>query len=140
MAKTLPEYMDWLDGRNLVWPRPPKAVAVKATPSVKPLRGIKAVTWSVYGTLLRISDGRLLLDHPQELRMQVALEKTLCEFNMWQSMTRKPGEPWKQISQQYKSLLEKARLSATPALGDKPEIDTRKTWRSIVDRLGEKKY
>ena len=32
------------------------------------------------------------------------------------------------------------RLSATPALGDEPEIDTRKIWRSIVGRLGKKEY
>lgn len=140
MAKTLQEYIDWLDHQDRIWPKPPPPVPVKATPYLKPLDGIRAVTWSVYGTLLRISDGRLQFDDPQELRMQVALEKTIREFNMWHSMTRKPGEPWKQMYDQYKTLLEQKRMAATRHKGDVVEVDVREIWSTVVSRLEAKEY
>ena len=140
MAKSLQEYIEWLDGRDTLWPKLSPAIPVKATPYLKPLTGISAVTWSIYGTLFRIADGRLLFDHPQELRMQVAFEKTIREFNMWHSMTRKPGEPWKQLYDQYKLLLEKNQLAGTKHMGDTIEIDVRTIWRTIVSRLEAKEY
>ncbi|HMF12953.1 MAG TPA: HAD family hydrolase, partial [Gemmataceae bacterium] len=76
MAKSLQEYADWLDERHLLWPAAPAPVPPKATPYHKPVADIRAVTWSVYGTLLTISDGRLLHLHPDPLCMEVALDKT----------------------------------------------------------------
>ena len=97
MPQSLSEFAEWLDGQDHSWPVPPPVQPVKATPFTKPLDGIAAVTWSVYGTLLRISDGCLHLDHPVQLRMQVAMEKTIKTFNMWQSMSRKAGAPWEYL-------------------------------------------
>ena len=54
---------------------------------------MKAVLWNVYGTLLAIPTGDLVFEHPQPLIMEVALDKTIAEFNMWASMSRKPGKP-----------------------------------------------
>ncbi|GAB4153285.1 MAG: hypothetical protein Tsb009_29650 [Planctomycetaceae bacterium] len=139
-AKSLLEYMEWLDSRDILWPQVPPPTPVKATPYLKPLQEIRAVTWSVYGTLVRISDGQLLFDVPQEIRMQVALEKTIREFNMWQSMTRKPGEPWKQMYDQYKTLLDQQRMSATKQKGETIEIDVREIWKTILSRLEAKEY
>jgi len=140
MPKTLAEYADWLDQRGLIWPKPPQPVPAKATPSVKPLPGIRAVTWSIYGTLLRMTDGELLFDHPQELRMQVALDKTIREFNMWHSMTRKPGEPWTQLLGKYRGLVEALRMAGTDRRGGSPEIDSRIVWREIIEMLKKKEY
>lgn len=140
MAKSLQEYIGWLDGQERIWPRPPAREPVNATPYLKPLAGIRAVTWSVYGTLLRISDGRLQFDDPLELRMQVAFDKTIREFNMWHSMTRKPGEPWKQMYEQYKTLLEQKQMAATKHKGDTIEVDVREIWSTIVKRLEAKEY
>ena len=77
MGKTLLEYAAWLDERKLLWPACPDRVAPKAQPYLKPLANIRGVVWNLYGTLLFISDGRLLQQHPQQIRMQVALEKTI---------------------------------------------------------------
>lgn len=140
MAKSLSEYADWLDERDLIWPRAPAIQPANATPYVKPLTGIKAVTWSVYGTLLRITDGELLHDHPQELRMQVAMDKTIGEFNMWHSMVRKPGDPWRQMYAVYQKFLDQERMAGTGRRGDVPEVDSRAVWRLIVDRLCKKEY
>jgi FMN phosphatase YigB (HAD superfamily) len=140
MPKTLPQYIDWLHDRDDIWPAPPKPVPAKATPYLKPLEGIRAVTWDVYGTLLRISDGRLLFLHPQQLRMQVALEKTIHEFNMWQSMSRKPGQPWEYMLEQYKTVLEEQQMAGTKHKGDFPEIDSAALWRKLLGRLEQKEY
>lgn len=140
MAKTLQEYIDWLEHQNHIWPKPPPAVPVNARATLKPLGNIAAVVWSVYGTLLRISDGQLKFDDPLELRIQIAFDKTIKEFNMWHSMTRKPGEPWKQMYQQYKTLLEQKQMVGTRKKGDVVEVDVREIWSTIVSRLQKKEY
>lgn len=140
MPKSLQEYSRWLSERDLRWPRVPDIVPVKATPTLKPLRGIRAVSWSVYGTLLRISDGELLYDHPQRFRMQIPLEKVIEEFNVWQSMSRKPGAPWEYFYRQYGELLENQRMKATRHKGDTPEVDIAAIWEKLFDRLVRNGY
>lgn len=140
MARTLQQYADWLDSRDLLWPKPPAPRPVKAKPTLKPLRGIRAVTWSVYGTLLRITDGRLLFDPPQQLRIQIALEKTIEEFNMWNSMYRTPGAPWEGMYRQYRKLLDDREMAGTAARGEFPEIRSAEVWQAIITRLQEKEY
>lgn len=135
------EYADWLAHRDdLIWPVAPPRVPPKAIPSLKPLPGIKAITWNVYGTLLRISDGDLLLLPAQQIRMQVALEKTIQEFNMWQSMTRKAGAPWEHLYTQYKDVLEEMQLTAPAKKGDVGQVDVRRLWRKLISRLEQKEY
>jgi FMN phosphatase YigB (HAD superfamily) len=140
MAKSLQEYADWLDDRKLLWPVAPPPVPPKATPYLKRLRGIRAVTWDVYGTLLTVPEGRLLSLPPDPLRMEVALDKTIHEFNMWNSMSRKPGAPWEYMFQQYKRLIEAGQLVASPKPGEAPEIDLSRIWRVLIERLGKKDF
>lgn len=140
MTKSLQEYADWLDDRNLLWPAAPQPIPPKATPYLKPLRGIRAVTWDVYGTLLSISEGRLLSLPADPLRMEVALDKTIHEFNMWHSMSRKPGAPWEYMFQQYKRLVEAARLAASAHSGEEPEVDSAHIWKVLIERLGKKEF
>src|SRR5262245_33254890 len=138
MPKSILEYAGWLDERKLLWPQVPELVPPKATPYLKRLHGIRAVTWSVYGTLLRISEGRLLFMHPDALCMEVALDKTIHEFNMWNSMSRKPGAPWEYMFQQYKGLVETGQLAASRRSGEAPEIDAAHVWQVLIERLGKK--
>lgn len=145
MSKSLEEYADWLDERKLLWPTPPTAVAAKATPYLKPLPDIRGVVWSLYGTLLTVADGKLQIQldqqqPAQQMRMQVALEKTIQEFNMWNSMSRKPGAPWEYMLQQYTNLVEERKLAASPRKGEAPEIDSADIWRKLIERLGKKEY
>ncbi|MEX0727239.1 MAG: HAD hydrolase-like protein [Planctomycetaceae bacterium] len=141
MALSMEEYIAWLETeRQLIWPQPPPIVPVKATPYLKKIPGIRAVLWNLYGTLLHISEGELLFSHPQPLRMQIALDKTIHEFNMWQSMTRKPGAPWEYLLPKYQQLLDSARMTATRRKGDVPEIDTAQIWEKLISRLEQKEY
>ena len=136
MAKTLSEYLDSLDERtDLIFPKAPRAKPIKATPSIKPLPDTKVVLWSVYGTLLTIDSGQLLHQHPQELRMQIALQKTIEEFKMWFSMSRKPGQPWVYMLQQYSSIVEEQRMLATAQKGDTREVDSAIVWAKLIERL-----
>jgi FMN phosphatase YigB (HAD superfamily) len=140
MARTLIEYAEWLDDRKLIWPAPPKRIPVSAKPSVAPLVGIRAVAFSVYGTLLRISDGQLVLQHPQTLRMEIALEKTIKEFGMWNSMTRRPGAPWEGMLVRYARALDEQQLATTHAIGDHPEVDSSLLWMKLIRQLQQKEY
>jgi FMN phosphatase YigB (HAD superfamily) len=141
MPQSLSEYIETIHQRpDLIWPKPPAPVPLKATPFLKPLPGIRAVTWSVYGTLLTIDQGELLHLHPQELRMQIALEKTIKEFNMWYSMSRKPGQPWEYMLQQYTKIVEDFRLHSTKRKGDVPELNSQRIWLKILERLVKNEY
>ncbi len=141
MGKSLAEYLSWVEARpGLIWPKPPSPVPLDADPFIRPLPEIRAVSWCVYGTLLQIHDGRLHHLHPQVLRMQVALQKTIEEFHMWNSMSRKPGQPWEYMLQQYTKLIEEGRLAGTKRKGDTPEIDSSKVWFKLIDRLLRNEY
>ena len=140
MAKTLFEYAEWLDGRKLRWPAAPKLESANATPYLKPIAGIRAVTWNVYGTLLRISDGDLLFQHPQAIRMEVALDKTIQEFNMWNSMTRKPGKPWEYLLLKYQHVLDELKMASSGRKGDVTEVNSAHVWRKLLGMLDKKDY
>jgi FMN phosphatase YigB (HAD superfamily) len=138
--KKLLDYTDWLDERKLLWPAPPKRLPVAATPSIEPLVGIRGVAFNIYGTLLRISDGELFFVHPQAVRMEIALEKTIKEFGMWNSMTRQPGAPWKGMLVRYERALDEQRLATTHTLGDTPEVDSALLWLKMIHLLAHKEY
>lgn len=140
MAKTLLEYAEWLTERKLLWPAPPPVESAKATPMTKPLPGIRAVTFEVYGTLLRITDGRLVHRHPQALRMELALDKTIQEFNMWNSMTRKMGKPWEQLQTKYLNGLEEQQMASSGRKGDVTEVNSATLWRKLIGMLDKKDY
>ncbi|HET6324967.1 MAG TPA: HAD family hydrolase [Planctomycetaceae bacterium] len=138
--KHLLDYADWLDERKLLWPAPPKRQSVTATPSLEPLVGIRGVAFNIYGTLLRISDGELFLKHPQAVRMEIALEKTIKEFGMWNSMTRQPGAPWQAMQVRYDRAFDEQRLATTHTIGDIPEVDSAHLWLKMIRLLEHKEY
>src|SRR3954471_19320712 len=106
MPLTLEQYATYLDTRrDLPWPAPPQPTPVKARPHLVRLPGVRAVMWNVYGTLLAIPGGELLFEHPQPFVMSLALDKTIQEFKMWASMSRKPGQPSEYMLTVYKQLL-----------------------------------
>lgn len=138
MPMTLDEYAQFLTTRDLIWPVPPTPVPVKAKPHVSPLPQVKLVAWNIYGTLLSISTGGLVFEHPQKIIMDVALDKTVQEFKMWGSMSRKPGQPSEYMGELYKRSLDKLRLA--PAVDKFPELLAEKVWDDIVKKLQQKEY
>ena len=93
MPLTLEQYAE-LPGqpRRHLAGRPRPSSASRPPPPGR-LPEVRAVTWNVYGTLLAIPGGELVFEHPNDFVMNVALDKTIQEFKMWGSMSRKPGQP-----------------------------------------------
>jgi FMN phosphatase YigB (HAD superfamily) len=139
MPLSLEQYAAWLDGRDLPWPAPPKVKAPKAKPHLKRLPEVRAVLWNVYGTLLAVPFGELVFEHPQPFVMQMALEKTIAEFKMWGSMSRKPGQPSEYMGYIYRTLLDEQRMAPSP--GEKhPEIAAERVWEGVIKKLFQKEY
>ncbi len=139
MPLTLEQYADYLDSRDLPWPAPPKVEPPKATAGLTRLPDVRAVTWNVYGTLLSLFGGELLFEHPNHFIMEVALDKTIQEFKMWNAMYRKAGSPAEQLRNYYRRLLEQQSLAAGSA-GNTPEVCSDKLWDAWLRKLLEKDY
>jgi FMN phosphatase YigB (HAD superfamily) len=138
MALTLEQYATYLDTRDLPWPAPPAVEPPKARPHLVPLPEVRAVLWNVYGTLLNIAGGELWFEHPQPFVMNVALDKTLQEFKMWGSMSRKPGQPSEYLKVIYDQVLMEQRAVQT---GERhPEISSDRLWEAIIKKLLQKDY
>jgi hypothetical protein len=139
MPLTLEQYAEYLGTRDLPWPAAPTPQRPKAKPHVVPMPGVRLVTWNIYGTLLAIASGDLVFVHPQKFVMELALDKTVQEFKMWGSMSRKPGQPSEYMRQIYSSVLDEQRLAPSP--GEKnPEILADKIWDAILKKLFQKDY
>ena len=140
MALTLQEYASYLDKRaDLSWPAVPEIERPRAKPSLTRLAGVRAVTWNIYGTLLAIGGGQLYLEHPQKMMMDIALDKTIQEFKMWASMTRKPGQPADYLRQIYANII--LEQQALPSAGEKfPEVSSDRIWDAFIKKLFQKDY
>jgi hypothetical protein len=136
MPLTLEQYVTYLDSQNTPWPAPPEVVAPRARPCLLRLPGIRVVLWNIYGTLLNISGGELVFELSNKFLMDVALDKTIQEFNMWSSMTRKGGQPADYLKQVYREVLEDQAVRLSPP----PEIPSEKVWEAILKKLLQKDY
>ncbi|HEX5270837.1 MAG TPA: HAD family hydrolase [Gemmataceae bacterium] len=138
MPLTLAQYADYLDKQGATWPAPPQIDRPKVKPHLVRLPQVRAVTWNLYGTLLAIGGGDLVFEHPNDFIMNVALDKTVQEFKMWASMSRKPGQPADYMKVIYDQALDGQRL-AQP--GERfPEIVADRVWESIIKKLFQKDY
>jgi FMN phosphatase YigB (HAD superfamily) len=140
MPLSLEQYASYLDTRgDLPWPAPPQAAPVKARSHLQRLSGVRAVMWNVYGTLLAIPQGELIFEHPTAFIMSNALDKTIQEFKMWASMSRKPGQPSEYMQSIYTQILTEQRSSMGG--GERfPEVASERVWEAILKRLLQKDY
>jgi histidinol phosphatase-like enzyme len=138
MPLTLDQYATYLDTRGTPMPAPPTVESAKAKPHLTKLRGLKAVLWNVYGTLVAIPFGEIAFEHPTQLIMDVALDKTINEFNMWGSMSRKPGAPAEYMRHLYSTEL--LLLKAAGGGERYPEIPADKIWENLIKKLFQKDY
>ncbi len=136
---SLEQYAEFLDTRDLIWPSPPEPKAPKAKPKLSAMPHVRVVTWNLYGTLLNIFDGQLLFEHPQKFVMDIALDKTVQEFKMWGSMSRKPGQPSEYMGEIYRRVLTELRMASSP--NEKyPETLSERVWEEVVKKLQKKDY
>ena len=140
MPLTLEQYATYLDTRKLAWPTAPAVKPPKAKPHLKQLSDVRVVLWNIYGTLLNLAGGELFFQHPQPLIMNVALDKTLQEFKMWASMSRKPGQPAEYLGHIYQLVLLEQQTVTTGGGEKYPEMSSEKIWESIIKKLFVKDY
>lgn len=134
MPLTLEQYVERLAGRtDLPWPAAPKVEPVKAKPHLAQLP-VKAVLWTVYGTLVAVPQGELLFEHPHDFVTDAALDKTIKEFKMWNSMSRKPGKPSEYMRELYNKAYTTLRLTGGG------EVQSERIWDDIVKKLLQKEY
>jgi FMN phosphatase YigB (HAD superfamily) len=140
MPLTLEQYVERLDSRtDLPWPSAPKIDPPKAKPKLK-VMSVRAVFWTVYGTLVAIPRGELLFEHPEDFVTAAALDKLIKEFKMWQSMSRKPGAPAEYMKELFDKALTTLRLTAGGGGEKFPEVQTERVWDDIVKKLQQKEY
>jgi FMN phosphatase YigB (HAD superfamily) len=138
MPLTLEQYASYLDTRDLPWPAPPEIDRPRAKPHLVRLPGVRAVLWNIYGTVLAVSGGDLWLQHPNDFVMNLALDKTVQEFKMWGSMSRKPGQPADYMKLIYEQVLDEMRLTSG---GERfPEVAADRLWEAIIKKLFQKDY
>ena len=141
MPLNLEQYAKFLDGRaDLLWPAAPEVKAPKAKPHLKKLPDIRVITFGIYGTLVGISGGELYFVHPEKFVMQAALEKTIQEFKMWQSMSRKPGKPSDYMGRIYAQTTEELLIARSMSGERFPELRSDELWQLIVRRLIKNEY
>lgn len=134
MPLSLDQYVcEYLPGRGLPWPVPPIPVPVKARPSLEPLP-VRAVLWTVYGTLVAIPGGELAFEADIEFVTDAALDKTIQEFKMWNSMSRKPGAPSAYMKELFKKAFDLVRLTGGG------EVRSELIWDDIFKKLMTKEY
>jgi beta-phosphoglucomutase-like phosphatase (HAD superfamily) len=134
MPLTLEQYAERLDERtDLPWPAAPRIDRLKAKPHLDRLP-VKAVMWTVYGTLVAVPQGELLFEHPQDFVTDAALDKVIKEFKMWNSMSRKPGQPAEYMRELYTRALTTLRLTGGG------EAASERVWEDIVKKLQQKEY
>jgi FMN phosphatase YigB (HAD superfamily) len=139
MSLSLEQYVcEYLDTRGLPWPAMPKVEPVKAKPSLHKLP-VKAVMWNVYGTLLAIPTGELQYEAQLEFVTDAALDKTIQEFKMWGSMSRKPGAPAAYMKELFKKAYDALRLAGA-GKEKHPELLTERIWDNIVNKLMGNEY
>jgi phosphoglycolate phosphatase-like HAD superfamily hydrolase len=97
------------------------------------------VLWNGYGTLLAIAGGELLFEHPHKFIMDTALDKTIQEFKMWGSMSRKPGQPAEYMRAIYDGVLIEQR-ALTGNAERFPEVAADRVWEAILKKLFQKDY
>jgi hypothetical protein len=139
MPLSLEQYVcEYLDTRGLPWPARPKIEPVKAKPSLQPLP-VKAVMWNVYGTLLAIPTGELQYEAQIDFITDAALDKTIQEFKMWGSMSRKPGAPAAYMKELFKKAYDQLRLAGA-GREKHPELLCERIWENIVGKLMGNEY
>ncbi len=134
MPLTLHQYVcEHLPGRGLPWPAAPAVVPVKAKPSLERLP-VKAVLWTVYGTLVAVHGGDLAFESDIDFVTDAALDKTIQEFKMWNSMSRKPGAPAAYMKELFRKAFDLVRLTGGG------EIRSELIWDDIFKKLMTKEY
>jgi len=136
MALSLEQYARYLGSRKLRWPAAPALVPPDLSPRLEEMPEVRAVTWSVYGTLVAIAGGGLSYRLEEGWRAELAMDRVVQEFRLWPAMTRKPVKPGEQLAGLYKTILERTHMERSGgSASGYPEMKVEAVWKTILSRL-----
>jgi hypothetical protein len=139
MSMTLEKYAETLDARQT--PRPSGPVPrpfANAKAGLKRMPDVKGVVYCGFGTLMLITGGEPELLNSDAAMKKIALDKTLQEFNMWQSMSRKPGDPADYLEVMFKRSFDKLSMREFAGKDVYPRLEM--VWKGVVETLKQKEY
>ena len=90
--------------------------------------------WTVYGTLVAVPGGELVFESDIDFVTDAALDKTIQEFKMWNSMSRKPGAPSAYMKDLFRKAFDLVRLTGGG------EVRSDLIWDDIFKKLMTKEY
>ena len=102
------------------------------------MRGVRCAIFTPYGSLVQLAGGSPELALDDASQMGIALRKTIDEFKMWASMSRKPGQPEEYMREVYMRALGELRMA--PSAEKNPEVQADQVWLAIVKKLFAKDY
>ncbi|HVJ80040.1 MAG TPA: hypothetical protein VNC50_03125 [Planctomycetia bacterium] len=138
MALSLFQYAEQLEARPEPRPLGPEPQPFASARAHTPRLPVRAVVWSGYGDLLLARGGEPQLLPADAIMRKIALEKTIREFRMWASMTRKPGDPADVMATTIEQV--STRMTAERITGGRTELRFDKIWLGVLNRLCQKDY
>lgn len=135
---SLDEYALVLETSHWQAPLEPTLTRARVPQLLPKLKGIKAVIWDVYGTLLYCThDGesrRFLEERPA---VALAFERTIQHFRMWPAMSRSRLAPGEYLWKQFRELAGQVLVEKNLRGSDHPEIKLEQVWQRLLVRLGK---
>jgi FMN phosphatase YigB (HAD superfamily) len=138
MALSLLKYAEHLDERGDPKPAGPDPVPFASAKPHVPALGAKAVVCAGWGTLWLSGVAVPELVPADPIMRKIAFDKTVSEFKMWHSMSRKPGEPGELMAATVEDVRQRL-LARTLGAGGR-ELPFGAVWRGVLDRLLQKEY
>jgi hypothetical protein len=139
MPGTLEDFGDFLQQRGDPCPLGPEPEPFERVKPQSPrFDGFKAVIGAGFGTSMLLSGGEPQLFNADPVMKKIALEKTIHEFKMWQSMSRKPGNPSDYMEVIVRRAHEALLLREFAGPDVYPTIH--RVWRGVIDTLIKNEY
>jgi putative hydrolase of the HAD superfamily len=136
---SLDDYAIYLDGSHWKTPVEPALTRARLPQFLPPLKGVRAVIWDVYGTLLYCRhDGestRFLEERPE---VSAAFARTVDYFRMWPAMSKsasRGGAPGEYLRNQFRTLAEELLVEKGLQGRQHAEFKIEQVWERLLVRL-----
>lgn len=139
MPLTLERYAAMLEERKEPRPSGPTPRPFSnAKPHLPKLPDVRAVIYGGYGVLMLLTGGEPQFLNPDATMRTIALDKTIAEFKMWASMSRKPGAPADSMATMLRQIMDQSAVTDRAKADAESRLD--RVWSAVVDRLKQKEY
>ena len=138
---SLEDYAVYLESTHWQPAINPVLTRARVPQRVEPLRGVKAVIWDVYGTLLYChhegESRRFLGDGPE---VGLAFERTVEFFRMWPALSKSRLAPGEYVRRQFQELAGQVLVEKNVRGRRYPELRLEAVWERLLHRLQKGGY